>query len=289
MLEESITCAEEPYKAKLQMAKELDDELKVLVEKFGNTFDMQGKESDFDWWVGIDANNRTACVGKSRDEVFSKLEKRSPGAQKMATRLFPKKKHVTVQAHFLLPNAEDKLRVLEKFAIDETKPGVRIIDTFYRQGNSNVWLRARQKGLKAIRKNEEPTWSLIQAHELQFPPLPVIGRLVYDRFSNADGTAKFDKFVFRDIQVFTVTMTTSNVISTIQELFGLGLKLCKTKIQIHLEKEEEALKRFGAEVDQWRRDHDATWETMERILEDVKDEKLWLQTLAGIPEEESKW
>lgn len=224
------------------------------------------------------------------------------------------------QAHFFVPNAEDKRRVFEKFAIDEATPGVRIIDTFYRQGNSNLWLRARQKGLKAIRKKEEPTWRLVESHDLQFsgiafteyfaeeeirnmlqkdfenklvppPPygLPVIGRFVYDRFANADGTAKFDKFVFRDIEVFTVTMTKSSVISTIQELFGLGLKLCKTKIRIHLEKEEEALKRFGAEVDQWRRDHNATWETMEQILEDVKDESLWLQTLAEIPEEESEW
>lgn len=219
------------------------------------------------------------------------------------------------QAHFLIRSAEEKDTVCRAFAVNCDKRSVRIIDTFYRQKDSSLWLRARLEGLAAIRANVSPSWCLVESQNFSkgvafteyfteedirgvlatrlgrtlFPPppygLPCIGEIVYDRFSNADGTAKLDTFLYRPVCVFTLTMDKKSVMETVKRAGALGLELCETKIMLQLKKDEEAEAKFGREVSSWRESRGTSWEAVEDVLEDVQQGD-WMQVLNSIPRDD---
>lgn len=84
MVDESLAKAPEgPYREKFVIAKRLDDRLDDIIPKFLKimpTFDRT-------WWIGVESETDQAVIGPSREDVFAKLDRQSPGAQKMAKRL----------------------------------------------------------------------------------------------------------------------------------------------------------------------------------------------------------
>jgi len=233
------------------------------------------------------------------------------------------KAHPKCQAHFLLSDSQED-RIREEFKCGRTV--VPMEDAFFRgtkQGDRCLWLRKRYAP-----RGKAEEWRLVESQDLEghligftehvgaeqvcrflsarfattfaltenviFRHFSPLGEVYFNRsigsIPGIQCTVKMDFLIQRPATFLTVTAPSESIEQLRAILTPFHLTQCASKIMWLLDADAKALQEFGAEVDNLRQELDASWATIESILEGQPSGqwKRILETLLEIEQRSAK-